>query len=89
MQKIDDRFGLNREAKYRFEIEGHLDQKRAAWFEGMEIETGISNSGSPTTIICGKILDQAMLHGMLAKIRDLGLPLLSVSKISSSPEVEK
>lgn len=62
---------------YSIRVLGHLNARRAAWFEGMTLtqeEGGI-------TLIAGPIPDQAALHGILAKVRDLGLVLLSVNLV--------
>ncbi len=61
---------------YSIKIEGHLDEGWADWFEGLLFTH--ENDGSTT--LSGKIADQAALHGLLKKIRDLGLPLLSVNR---------
>jgi hypothetical protein len=61
-------------ARYEIRVNGVLDSQWSAWFEGLTVtsdETG-------QTTITGAVADQAALHGLLAKIRDLGLPLLSV-----------
>jgi hypothetical protein len=61
---------------YEIHIEGHLDGQWADWFDGMSItlEEG-------TTLLSGPVPDQAALHGLLRKIRDLGMPLVSVNRI--------
>lgn len=64
-------------AKYAIEVNGHLGNQWTDWFDHISIE---SNSGMTTITI--DILDQAALHGLLARIRDLGLPLISVRRIS-------
>jgi hypothetical protein len=51
-----------------------LDDRWSGWFEGLQV----SSDQAGQTIIAGPVADQAALHGLLAKIRDLGLPLLSV-----------
>lgn len=56
-----------------------LDSRWAAWFEGLEV----TSDDAGQTRIAGPVADQAALHGLLAKIRDLGLPLLSVRHIDS------
>ena len=61
---------------YEICVKGQLDQRRLHWFEGLEIS--IRTSGE--TVIRGPILDQAALHGVLNRIRDLGLPLLLVKR---------
>jgi len=60
---------------YEIRVKGHLDTRWAAWFDGL----GIAHGSDGTTIIHGPVADQAALHGLLQKIRDLGLPLISVN----------
>ncbi len=64
--------------RYAIRLRGQLPDYRAAWFEGMEL-TYEEND----TLITGPVIDQAALFGLLDKIRDLGLPLLSVNRIES------
>lgn len=61
---------------YRIKLKGRLDPKWSDWFEKMEIST---ESGE--TILTGPVADQAALHGLLIRIRDLNLTLLSVERI--------
>ena len=77
MQKL----GLCQPASYRIEVVGHLDIQKATWFEGLALANEYDDDGIPVTIITGDVADQAMLHGLLSTIRDLGLPLLSVTCI--------
>ena len=60
--------------RYEIRLKGHLDSRWAAWFDGLSL----SNENDGTTIIHGPVADQAALHGLLQKTRDLGLPLISV-----------
>ncbi len=62
---------------YEIRLKGHLNKIWADWFDGM---TFTHESGGTTTLT-GKIIDQSALHGLLKKVRDLGLPLLSVNQI--------
>ncbi|MCE7980432.1 MAG: hypothetical protein DYG89_04515 [Caldilinea sp. CFX5] len=62
---------------YQIRLKGHLVQQRAAWFEGLTIT--LEEDGN--TLLSGPVVDQAALHGILKKIRDLGAPLLSVNSI--------
>jgi len=64
---------------YEIKVQGHLDSLWAQWFEGMTL-TNIENgeSGLACTLISGPVADQAALHGLLIKIRDLNLTLISV-----------
>jgi hypothetical protein len=66
---------------YRNRVRGQLDQKWAEWFDGFEIMTI-----GEDTLLCGHVPDQAALHGVLAKIRDLGLVLRRLEQIEASDE---
>jgi hypothetical protein len=74
----------NTEPTIRYEIlvEGVLDDTWSAWFDGLDV-TGDADAG--VTSIAGALADQAALHGLLAKIRDLGLPLVEVHRTGSDP----
>jgi len=61
-------------AGYEIRLKGHLDTRWAAWFDGLTL----THERDGTTIIQGPVVDQAALYGLLQKIRDLGLPLVSV-----------
>jgi hypothetical protein len=65
---------------YEIKIGGNLDPKWEEWFDGVKIQPLPGDE----TLLLGRILDQAALHGLLAKIRDLGLSLLSVNKVEDS-----
>ena len=62
---------------YEIVIKGRLDQRRFGQFDGLTINTRPDG----TTLLAGPVPDQAALHGMLSRIRDLGLPLMSVNRI--------
>jgi hypothetical protein len=85
MDKSTHRLSLYQPAYYRIEVVGHLDAKRATSFEGFTLANEFGGDGTPITIIMGEVLDQAMLHGLLTRIRDLGMPLLSVTHIEYHP----
>ena len=63
--------------RYEIRLRGHLDSRWAAWFDGLSL----SNENDGTTVIGGPVADQAALHGLLQKVRDLGLPLVSVTEV--------
>ena len=65
---------------YEIRIKGHLDNRRAAWFEGLTV----TREENGNTLLTGRV-DQAGLHGLLKKVRDLGLPLISVSPVEPGP----
>jgi hypothetical protein len=61
--------------RYEIRLIGHLDTRWAAWFDGLSL----THQGDGTTVIQGPVVDQAALHGLLQKVRDTGLPLVSVT----------
>ena len=63
--------------RYEIRLKGHLDSRWLAWFDGLSL---IRDSDG-TTVICGQVADQAALHGLLRTVRDLGLPLVSVTQV--------
>jgi hypothetical protein len=66
---------------YKIRIKGHLDDKWADRFEGLTIT--LEEDGN--TLLSGPVIDQAALHGLLKKVRDLGMPLLSVCPLENGP----
>jgi len=62
---------------YEIRLKGHLDNRWADWFEGLSF----THDSDGTTILCGPVVDQTALHGLLKKVRDLGIPLLSVMRV--------
>jgi hypothetical protein len=64
---------------YEIRIKGHLDDRRAVSFEGLTL----TREGSGNTLLVGPVIDQAALHGLLRKVRDLGMPLISVIRVRS------
>ncbi len=66
--------GRNDAGRCEIRLKGHLDSRWAAWFDGLSLTHGSDG----TTVIHGPVADQAALHGLLQKVRDVGLPLVSV-----------
>jgi len=62
-------------------VAGHLASKKNVWFEGLELVNDYADDGGPVTIMSGTVKDQTYLHSILDRIRDLGLPLISVKQI--------
>ena len=61
--------------RYEIRLAGHLDARWASWFDGLTL-----THGDGTSVLSGSMADQAALHGVLARVRDLGLPLVSVTR---------
>jgi hypothetical protein len=69
--------------EYVIKVMGHLDERKSYWFEGLTLTTGFDEDDNPITTFSGPLVDQAALHGVLAKIRDMNLPLISVSQVKA------
>jgi len=65
--------------RYEIRLKGHLDESYADWFEGLTF----THESDGSTTLMGENMDQAALHGLLKRIRDLGLPLLSVNQLDA------
>ena len=61
---------------YEIRVQGRLDDRWSTWFDGLTL----SQTDDGTTVLRGPVTDQAALHGLLHKLRDIGLPLLSVAR---------
>ena len=70
---------------YQIKIKGHLVPQWTDWFEGLTIT--LEEGGD--TLLTGTVIDQAALHGLLKKVRDLGMPLLSVNSVGVGPQDNK
>ena len=70
---------------FEIRIEGHLEPRWLAWLEAEQLE----KADDGTTILRGPITDQAQLHGLLQKIRDMGLPLVSLAHLEHQPAPPK
>ncbi len=66
---------------YQIRVQGHLAPRWAARFDGMAMTT----DSDGTTVLEGPVVDQAALHGLLVQLRDVGLPLLSVTPLGTDP----
>jgi hypothetical protein len=75
----------NQQQCYEIRLKGHLDDRWADWFEGLTIT--LEEDG--TTLLTGPVVDQAALHGLLKRVRDLGIPLLSVCPFEQGPETTR
>jgi len=68
--------GGHETGRFAIRVQGHLDARWSAWFDGLTVTTETDG----TTVIHGPVADQAALFGLLQKMRDVGLPLLSVTR---------
>jgi len=75
-QPMTDGRTFDKQRVYQIRVKGSLDRKWSGWFDGLTI---MPQAGDETLLV-GPVTDQAALHGLLARIRDLGLPLLSVER---------
>jgi hypothetical protein len=78
---------LGQPAKYQIKIQGHLSQGWSDWFDGMVVSIERNGEGASTTNLTGTVADQPALHGLLARIRDLGLPLLLVKHLDDRDNI--
>jgi hypothetical protein len=67
----------NEAGLYEIRLKGHLDARWAAWFDGLTL----AQEDNGSTVIRGWVIDQAALHGLLQKVRDIGLTLVSVARV--------
>jgi hypothetical protein len=66
----------NEGGSYEIRLKGHLTPRWADWFDGLTL----TQESDGTTLLSGSVVDQAALHGLLARVRDLGLPLIAVQR---------
>jgi hypothetical protein len=75
--KLDPKTNPGQPMVYQIRIKGHLGHQWTDWFEGLTIT--LEDDGE--TLLTGPVVDDAALHGLLKKVRDLGMPLLSVNRV--------
>ncbi len=87
--KVDPSTTSSQPVIYQIRIKGHLGSQWTDWFEGLTIT--LEEDGN--TLLTGPVVDQAALHGLLKKVRDLGMPLISVGPLernqADQPDVEQ
>ena len=79
--KFNSKTDPSKPTVYQIRLKGHLGSQWTDWFEGLTIS--LEEDG--TTLLTGPVIDQAALHGLLKKVRDLGMPLLSVCPLEPGP----
>jgi hypothetical protein len=67
---------------HEIRVQGHLDKRWSDWLEGLTV----THESDGTTILAGPLADQAALHGVLSKLRDLALPIVSVRRVASDAD---
>ncbi len=81
MENIPSQPWIDLPATYQIIVKGRLDVHWTEWFDDLTITVGKNKSGTVITTMTGLIQDQGALHGLLARVRDLGLPLLEVHRV--------
>ena len=81
MDNYPDQSWIDRPATYQIVVKGRLDANWTEWFDGLTISVAKDEAGMVFTTLTGTVLDQTELHGLLARIRDLGLPLLHIQRL--------
>jgi hypothetical protein len=79
VNKLNPKMDPDQPKVYQIRLKGHLGSQWTGWFEGLNIT--LENDGN--TLLTGPVADQAALHGLLKKVRDLGMPLVSVGPVES------
>ncbi len=81
LNELHAKRGQGRTTVYQVRLKGHLGPEWSDWFEGLAIT--LEEQGD--TLLTGPIVDQAALYGLLKKVRDLGIPLVSVNRVEAGP----
>lgn len=71
--------------QYEIRVKGHLGPRWAGWFDGLSL----TNEDDGITVIRGPVIDQAALHGVLQKLRDVGIPLVSLTQLPPDAPTER
>jgi hypothetical protein len=88
MYRLDYPMDFTEPTYYEFRVSGRLSQEGAGWFEGMSLSVD-EDTTTAQTIIGGYVPDQAALHGLINRIRDLGLTLVSVQRVDEKPGIDE
>jgi hypothetical protein len=72
---------VQKQKDYQIRVQGRLDASWSDWFDGMALTVDKGDDGVPVTTLVGPVADQAALHGLLARISDLNLTLISVAQV--------
>lgn len=86
---MSPKISLDQPGRYRIRIQGKLDERWAAYFEGMQIDCQNDIEGLPVTTLTGTFPDQAAVQGELHKLYNLGFPLITVEKIEDTGDEQE
>jgi hypothetical protein len=86
MEHDEQRLTLDQAAIYQIKVPGRFDESWSEAFEGMVVTAERDSSGQTITTLTGPVADQAALHGLLRRLYNLGLPLLSLNRIEGDPD---
>jgi len=81
MKEHKNRVGVDQPLEYQIKVQGRLEERWSHWFDDMKITIESNTPGTTITVLTGVVTDQAALHGLLNRIRDLNLLLVSVQLI--------
>jgi hypothetical protein len=87
MKAVKQKLTLYQPAIYQIKVPGHLDESWSEWADGMTITVESGDDGSPVTTLTGKVADQPSLRGILTKIWDLNLVLISLIRVSEDSKL--
>lgn len=85
LDKITSTTDPNQAAVYQIRLKGHLSRQWVGWFEGLTITLEADGD----TLLTGTVIDQSALYGLLRKIRDVGMPLISVMRLQNDERSQK
>jgi len=86
MKDADKRPGSEQPATYQIKVRGRLDERWSDWFNGMTLTFESASNSSPITTLTGAVADQAKLRGILSKIWDLNMTVISVTQVESDKD---
>ena len=89
VEKLSEPLAVDQPAIYRIAVQGRLREGWSGWFDGMDVSVERGQDSVAITTLMGRITDQAALHGLLNRIRDLNLPLILVQLVHPVSEVRE
>ena len=84
MNEHKNHIGVDQALEYRIKVQGRLEERWSHWFDDLEITVESNPPGRSITVLTGVVTDQSALHGLLNRIRDLNLLLVSVQLLESN-----